>query len=105
MDYPDFPVERPVTYRRYCLLKRQQWLLDWEDSAMAGVWRSQQEAVPGNALPTDFPFLASLEAGGYTTREDLDGAEAPEIQRATGLRHADTLVVLEAFDALPALPP
>jgi hypothetical protein len=68
--------------------------------ALGTVWQSKQEAEPGVALPSTFPYLADLAVYGYTTEEDLDGADARELREYAGLtsRQADT--VIAAFAAL-----
>lgn len=100
----DVPFERCVTsYRRYALLKRFAWLFDNDNSAMAGVWRAKQEEQPGTDLPLGFPFLSTIQAAGYSTREDLDGSDDTELARYCGLSQRDAQVVLAAFAALPPL--
>lgn len=94
------PSTTPLSYRRYCLLKRLTWL-ELDDSAMAGVWRSKQEEQPGTALPSTFPYLYLLTPRGYTTREDLDGADVYELERTIPISRQDARVVLSAFNALP----
>lgn len=53
------------------------------DYDLAGVWRWKQERQPGTALPDTFPLLTELDAAGYTTVEDLDGADVAELVRAS----------------------
>lgn len=96
------PLDTPVSYRRYLLFKRTAWR-DMDNSAMQGVWRQKQEEQPGTPLPTTFPFLSELATGGYTTREDLDGATVPELQRIARLGMMDAETVLTAYAALPPL--
>lgn len=64
--------------RRYYLLKRLAACAEGE-SALASVWRAKQEAEPGTLLLETFPSQATLEAAGYTTVEDLDGASTEEL--------------------------
>jgi hypothetical protein len=66
-----------VTYRRFCLLKRQS-AKERCDLAIAGLWQWKQEQESGVSLPGDFPFLERLTADGYTTQEDFDGADEEE---------------------------
>lgn len=73
--------QRITTHRRYCLLKRlaakaQQW------TAIEAVWQGKQEAEPGDSLPLDFPLRARLVTAGYSTVQDLNGADAEELQDA-----------------------
>lgn len=84
--------------RRYYLAKRQDARADC-DTAIEGVWRSKQEAEPGTALPDDFPHLEALTALGYTTEEDLDGADAAELTDL-GMSQRDARSVISAFEAL-----
>lgn len=99
----DVPSAIPLNYRRYCLLKRLYWL-DLGDYALAGVWRARQEEQPGTALPSTFPFLSRLTARGYTTREDLYGADVYELERTIPMSRHDARIVLGAYADLPVLP-
>lgn len=69
-------------------------------SNLEPVWQAKQEAEPGTALPASFPFLSELEAVGYTTREDLDGADADELVDHVSLSKRDAEAVIAAFQAL-----
>lgn len=87
------------TPRRYYLAKRQ--------AAAAGnapdleaVWRSKQEAEAGTALPATFSLLAELATYGYTTAEDLDGADECELT-TVGLSPTEAAAVLQAWALLP----
>ena len=67
--------------RRYYLHKRiaaRQGLT--ED--LETVWQAKQEAEAGTALAATFPHRAALVAVGYSTAEDLDGADVEELRRA-----------------------
>jgi hypothetical protein len=66
--------------------------LDW---ALAGAWRWKQEQEPGTPLPADFPYAARLEPLGYTTYEDLDGADVPELMRL-GFSSSEAKAILAA---------
>lgn len=85
------------TTRRYYLLKRlalrRQCL---EEDAFIG----KQAAEPGTALPATFPSLSVLVTAGYSTREDLDGADVAELRRATTLTKPQAEAVLAALAAL-----
>jgi hypothetical protein len=63
--------------RRFYLHKRLQSVPD-----DANVWQAKQEAEPGTPLAADFPLKADLAKVGYTTEEDLDGADQAELERA-----------------------
>lgn len=71
---------------------------------LEAVWKYKQEAQPGNALPATFPFLTELAAGGYTTREDLDGADEYELKAIAKLDSLSAQAVLSAYAHLPPLP-
>lgn len=88
-------IRRP---RRYYLLKRLV-AEDFCDETFVEVWRAKQEAEPGTALPSDFPVLSKLSAKGYTTREDLDGADEAELASA-GLKTNEARAVLAALVTL-----
>lgn len=90
-------------YRRYCHRERMNARV-LGNGQLESVWRAKQEAQPGNALPSTFPFLTALTTGGYTTREDLDGADLYELQAIALLAKRDAQVVLDAYAALPPLP-
>lgn len=63
--------------RRFYLHKRLQSAAD-----DANVWQSKQESEPGTPLADGFPHKSDLAAVGYTTEEDLDGADQAELERA-----------------------
>lgn len=68
-------INRP---RRYYLHQRIDALACGE-TALSGAWRAKQEAQPGVALASDFPFRVRLAEIGYTTAEDIDGADEAEL--------------------------
>lgn len=65
--------------RRYALFKRRA-AEEVGDRAVRDVWKSKQEEMPGTALGADFPSRSRLVALGYSTTEDLDGADACELR-------------------------
>lgn len=87
------------TPRRYYLHKRLVEQIYFCDGDAAAVWQSKQEAEPGTPLPDDFAHHAELTELGYTAREDLDGADAYELENA-GLTRRQATEVLAAFAAL-----
>jgi len=85
-------VKRP---RRYYLHKRLEARL-FEDSDLETSWQAKQEAEPGVALSVGFPNRSELAAIGYTTTEDLDGADEAELVRA-GLTQRQAQDVIAAL--------
>lgn len=81
--------------RRYYLQKRRK-AREIEDWALETVWQAKQEAEPGTALGARFPHRAVLSTAGYTTTEDLDGADRAELVTAG-------LTTREAQDVIGAL--
>lgn len=81
--------------RRFYLSKRRSALAAG-DSDLAGVWRAKQEAQPGTSLPSSVPGAAALEAAGYTTYEDLQGASVNELVGA-GISLTDATAALAAL--------
>lgn len=82
--------------RRYYLAKRHA-AVELEDTALEAVWQGKQEAEPGTALAEDFPYLSRLQAAGYSTQEDLDGADADElVEQGFSSREADAIVAAYA---------
>ena len=79
--------------RRYYLGKRHEERSQLGDGQ---VWQSKQEAEPGTPLPSTFPHLSTLKACGYTTSEDLDGADVAELQRA-GITRSQALDIIAAL--------
>jgi hypothetical protein len=77
--------------RRFYLHKR----LTGEEETRP-VWQAKQEAEPGTALAEDFPCRSELAALGYTTEEDLDGADQDELVRA-GLKTNQAKKVIAAL--------
>lgn len=84
--------------RRYYLAKRQGAAAD-EETALEAVWQGKQEAEPGTALATDFPYLTRLQAVGYSTEEDLSGADADELVDQ-GFTSREAAAIIAAFAAL-----
>jgi hypothetical protein len=84
--------------RRYCLLKRR-YHLQSGDEALAAVWRAKQALVDATALPATFPALSKLTAAGYTTKEDLDGADDSELVEA-GLNLSEARAAIAALAQL-----
>lgn len=70
------------------------------DLAERDVWRGKQEGQPGTPLASTFPFYTRLAAVGYTTKEDLDGADSDELMRSIGLNQRDADAVVAAFAKL-----
>lgn len=70
------------------------------ESAFEAVWQGKQEGEPGTALPTTFPSRDALVAAGYSTKEDLDGAHAVELEKTVGLSKRDAQAVLKALAAI-----
>lgn len=83
--------------RRYYLHRRIRAVS--EESDMALIWRSKQEAEPGTALPASFPLLSRLTECGYTTTEDLDGADDEELIEL-GFSSREAKEILSAFAEL-----
>ena len=67
--------------RRFFLHKRIQARL-FEEGDLEPVWQARQEAEPGTVLASTFPHKSRLAELGYTTTEDLDGADEAELRRA-----------------------
>ena len=78
--------------RRFYLHKRIEARV-YEDSDLDTVWQSKQEAIAGTALAASFPHLAELTAIGYTTVDDIDGADEEELVRAGLSQHQATEVI------------
>lgn len=85
-------INRP---RRYYLHKRLYARL-YESEDAESVWKALQEAQPGTPLAGSFPHLSVLTPLGYTTTEDLDGADEAELLRA-GLTSRQAAAVLAAL--------
>lgn len=67
---------------------------------MASLWQSKQESEPGTPLPDDFPSLDELAVAGYTTKEDLVGADSQELISYVRLSRNDAERVIAAYAAL-----
>lgn len=72
------PSQQVVSVRRYYLLERLA-ARRREDFAMSSVFRAKQEAEAATPLPIDFPSRAPLVAAGYSTVEDINGADIEEL--------------------------
>ncbi len=84
--------------RRFYLMNRIEAHRQLE-FALRDVWRAKQEAEPGTALAAGFPAKSLLAAAGYTTVEDIDGADCAELEDYAALS------TLQARTVLAALPP
>ena len=84
--------------RRYYLAKRHA-AADADDTALQAVWQAKQEAEAGTALAADFPYLTALAAAGYTTEEDLAGADATELE-AQGFASREAAAIVAAASEL-----
>jgi|WetSurMetagenome_2_1015567.scaffolds.fasta_scaffold831661_2 hypothetical protein len=86
------------SYRRYCFLKwRIQKALG---EGTAEVWRHEQLKTSGTELPASFPSRSALVASGYSTVEDIDGADAGELLEYAGLGQTQAAEVLTAVARL-----
>lgn len=84
--------------RRFYLHKRLYAAL-YEDSELALTWRSKQEAQSGTELPASFPERSTLGELGYSTVEDLDGADIEELSRV-GFSSNQATSILAALQPL-----
>lgn len=84
--------------RRYYLHQRIEAMLCGE-TALAGAWRWKQEQQPGTALLTDFPYRTRLAEVGYTTVQDIDGADECELGKL-GFSSRQAAEILSAVAAL-----
>lgn len=72
------PSQQVISVRRYYLLERLA-AFRRDDFAIASVFRAKQEAESATALPADFPSRVLLVAAGYSTVEDINGADLEEL--------------------------
>jgi len=70
------------------------------DYSIASVWQHKQEAEPGTPLAATFPFYDQLVEAWFTTKEDLEGADARELAFFVGLSQRDAEAVLAAYALL-----
>lgn len=84
--------------RRYYLFERRA-AVTREDLAIADMWQLKQQEEGGVELPSDFPYLARLNALFYSTREDVDGADECEFTEL-GFTTREAQAILTAFSAL-----
>lgn len=81
--------------RRFYLLKR--CASRRSSDGFEEVWRGMQEREPGTSLAATFPARALLVAAGYSTHEDVDGADVTELlQNVTGLGRSDAEAAIAA---------
>ncbi len=86
------------TARRYYLGKSRK-LREREEEGLADVFSAKQNAEPGADLPSGFPHSEALEACGYTTIEDLDGASETELS-AAGFSVSESSEILTELEQL-----
>jgi hypothetical protein len=92
------PSQQVKSVRRYYLLERLAADARY-DYSIGSVFRAKQEAEAATALPSDFPSLSILVAAGYSTIQDVDGADVEELQCA-GLTTKQAEAALTALTAL-----
>lgn len=68
--------------------------------SLRDVWHAKQDGEPGVALPAGFPTKDELAAAGYTTVEDIDGADVEELEDYVGISQFQATAVLTALAAL-----
>lgn len=93
------PSQQVYSYRRYCLLERHAAKRRCE-IGIANVFRAKQEEESATALPSGFPHAAELATGGYTTVQDINGADFDELECEAGLTQKQAQAVLTALGAL-----
>lgn len=81
-------------HRRYCFLKMRRGLRLGDDTDQ--LWNGKRQEIPGTELPQNFPARAALLSAGYLVTEELDGANASELQ-AAGLTSTQAAAVLAAI--------
>jgi hypothetical protein len=74
------------------------------DGELAAFWRGKHTSTPGTALPQGFPYLGHLTERGYVCVEDLDGADADELE-GVGIPRRDITAVFNALALLLTPPP
>lgn len=67
------------------------------EHALAAAWAAKQEAEPGSRLTANVPYRAELERLGYSTTEDLLGADEDELADA-GLNRSRAVEVITAME-------
>jgi hypothetical protein len=85
-------VAEVTNLRRFYLHKRIEARV-YDDTDLDTVWQSKQESISGTPLAESFPNRTALAAIGYTTVEDLDGADEEELVRAGLSQHQATEVI------------
>lgn len=85
--------------RRFYLMKRIESDRIGE-IALRDVWHGKQDAEPGANLPANFPSKDELATAGYTTVEDVDGADCAELEDYASLSTTQANTVLAALAAL-----
>ena len=83
--------------RRYYLLKSKSPEYD-KYSVLPLVWRAKHGETAGTDLPVGFPGRDQLILAGYSTIEDVDGAEPAELMQYAGL---STSTAIAAVAAIP----
>jgi hypothetical protein len=86
-------VRRVPNLRRYYLLKR---LYAVQNDLEENVWVALQEAVAGTTLPATFPHRTALAGHGYSTVDDLDGADSDELVKI-GFSSIHAKAIITAF--------
>jgi hypothetical protein len=86
-------------HRRYCLMKRVVATRSGE-YANAQMWQNKQEEQAGTVLPANFPHRSALAEAGYTTKEDIIGADDVELNDVAGLTLNAGAAVIAAAEAL-----
>lgn len=85
--------------RRFYLMSRIEAARNGE-LALRDVWHSKQDTEPGQSLPDAFPAKAQLATAGYTTVEDIDGADAEELADYVGVSQLQSEAIFAALAEL-----
>lgn len=96
----DLDYGSPFLTLRRVYLKKRKMARQAGDLALSAVWQSRQEEQAGAALPVGFPHLADLTAAGYTTAQDLEGADESELVEWARISTSAARAVLAAYAAL-----
>jgi hypothetical protein len=96
----DFDFGSPFPTLRRLYLKNRKLTAQAGEFAISSLWQYRQEEQAGTPLPDGFPLKTELAAAGYSTREDLEGADADELVEWAAVSSLDAKAILAAYAAL-----
>lgn len=86
--------------RRYCVVQAYEARLT-DDHGLQKALLGVRDTQAGTQLDLSTPAYSKLVAAGYVAREDLDGADADELQKVAGVTRHEAAAIFVALGLTP----